>query len=52
LKLEEELKMDVYFDQSGALTSKFGIKASPAVVVQEEKKLKIKEVYLNHGRED
>lgn len=37
----------VYFDQHGELTTKFGIKASPAVVVQEGLLLKIKEVLLD-----
>ena len=37
----------VYFDQHGELTTKFGIKASPAVLVQEGLRLKIKEVLLD-----
>jgi conjugal transfer pilus assembly protein TraW len=47
-KLKEELGEThadkVYFDQSGELTTKFGIKASPAVVVQEGLALKIEEI--------
>lgn len=45
-KLQEELGMQVYFDQMGELTTKFGIKASPAIAVQEGKKLRIEEVAL------
>jgi conjugal transfer pilus assembly protein TraW len=37
----------VYFDQAGELTSKFGIKASPAVVEQEEFRLKIEEILID-----
>ena len=47
LKLKEELKQDVYFDQSGELSKRFGIKASPALLVQEGNQLKITEVYLS-----
>ena len=43
LKLKEELKQDVYFDQSGELSKRFGIKASPALLVQEGNQLKITE---------
>jgi conjugal transfer pilus assembly protein TraW len=47
-KLKEELGEThadkVYFDQSGELTIKFGIKASPAIVVQEGLQLKIEEI--------
>ena len=45
--LGEEHADRVYFDQAGELTSKFGIKASPAIVEQEEFRLKIEEVVLN-----
>jgi conjugal transfer pilus assembly protein TraW len=44
--LGEKNANKVYFDQAGELTSKFGIKASPAIVVQEGLKLKIEEVAL------
>jgi len=44
VKLEEEYKLDFYFDQRGVLIKQFGIKAVPAVVRQEGKVLKIKEV--------
>ena len=36
----------VYFDQGGELTSKFGIKASPALVSQEKLKIKIEEIVI------
>jgi conjugal transfer pilus assembly protein TraW len=49
-KLKDELGDDhgdkVYFDQAGELTTKFGIKASPAIVVQEGLALKIEEVEI------
>jgi conjugal transfer pilus assembly protein TraW len=44
IKLEEEYKLDFYFDQRGVLIKQLGIKAVPAVVRQEGKVLKIKEV--------
>jgi conjugal transfer pilus assembly protein TraW len=46
LKKQQDLT-EVYFDQSGELTTKFGIKASPAIVEQEGKLLKIREIVLN-----
>lgn len=45
-KTQEKFGRVVYFDQSGELTTKFGIKASPALVEQEGKMLKIKEFNL------
>jgi conjugal transfer pilus assembly protein TraW len=39
-------KVRLYFDQGGGLTSKFNIKAVPAVVEQEGKMLKVREVAL------
>ena len=49
-KLKEELDDThadkVYFDQSGELTTKFGIKASPAIVVQEGLQIKIEETLI------
>jgi conjugal transfer pilus assembly protein TraW len=49
-QLKEELvhvhKHEVYFDQNGTMTSEFGIKASPAVVVQDGLRLKIEEIML------
>ena len=39
-------KVRLYFDQGGSLTSKFNIKAVPAVVEQEGKMLKVREVAL------
>jgi len=50
-KLKEDLKDQhkdkIYFDQNGELTSKFGIKASPAVALQDGLMLKIEEIKLN-----
>lgn len=44
LKLSEELGMPVYFDQSGILTTKLGIRHIPAFVRQEALRLRIEEV--------
>lgn len=50
-KLKEEFGKEhedkVYFDQNGELTTKFGIKASPAVAQQDGSTLKIEEVVLS-----
>ncbi len=46
-KLGEQHADKVYFDQSGELTTKFGIKAVPAIARQEEKKIRIDEINLN-----
>tara|TARA_B110000503_G_scaffold134696_1_gene214092 strand:+ start:615 stop:1334 length:720 start_codon:yes stop_codon:yes gene_type:complete len=43
IKLEEEYKLDFYFDQRGVLIKQLGIKAVPAVVRQDGKVLKIRE---------
>ena len=51
-KLKEELdpkhKDKVYFDQSGELTTRFGIKHSPAIAAQEGLKICIDEINLNN----
>ncbi len=44
--LEKELERLIYFDQHGFLTSKFEIKAVPALVMQKGKFLKIEEFML------
>ena len=46
VELQDKLGFEVYFDQAGELTSKFGIKGSPAVVVQDGLRLKIDEIKL------
>jgi conjugal transfer pilus assembly protein TraW len=46
LKLEEEMKVNIYYDQNGELTTKFGIKASPAIAEQEGVVLRIEEFGL------
>ena len=38
----------VYFDQSGELTMRFGIKHSPAIAVQEGLKIRIDEINLTN----
>jgi conjugal transfer pilus assembly protein TraW len=47
VRLEEEYKLDFYFDQEGEIIKKLGIKAVPAIVMQEDKVLKVKEVRLS-----
>lgn len=49
LELETHLQKPVYFDQHGFLTKKLGITQIPALVTQEEKALKIEEIYLSEG---
>jgi conjugal transfer pilus assembly protein TraW len=44
LSLSEELKVPVYFDQSGLLTKKLGIHHVPALVAQEGMRLRIEEI--------
>lgn len=51
-KLKEDLGQKhedkVYFDQSGELTMRFGIKHSPAIAVQEGLKIRIDEINLTN----
>lgn len=51
LKLAEDLKIPVYFDQGWFLTKKLGISHVPAVVSQEGLQLRIEEVVLSPSRE-
>ncbi len=44
LTLSEELRIPVYFDQSGLITQKLGIKQVPALVIQEDRRLRIEEI--------
>jgi conjugal transfer pilus assembly protein TraW len=44
LSLSEELKIPVYFDQSGLLTKKLGVHHIPALVTQEGMRLRIEEI--------
>jgi conjugal transfer pilus assembly protein TraW len=46
LVLSEELKVPVYFDQSGLLTKKLGIHHVPALVTQQALHLRIEEIKL------
>lgn len=46
-ELQDKLGFEVYFDQAGELTTRFGIKGSPALAVQDGKSLKIVEVALD-----
>lgn len=47
LDLQKELDREVYFDQAGVLTTKFKIKQVPAIIQQEGKVLRIKEVKID-----
>lgn len=44
IALSEELKIPVYFDQSGLLTKKLGIYHVPTLVIQEGLRLRIEEI--------
>lgn len=46
LKLMREWKREVFYDQGGALTRRFTITQSPAVVSQEGKQLRVDEIRL------
>jgi conjugal transfer pilus assembly protein TraW len=50
IELENELQTNVYFDQSGELTTKFNIRQVPAIVEQDGKILKITETYIGEKR--
>lgn len=52
LSLSEEWKVPVYFDQGGVLTQKLGIKHIPAVLTQEDLRLKIEEIDVQSYKED
>ncbi len=47
LELQEKLQKVVYFDQNGELTSKFGIRQVPAIIMQEDKLLHIDEINID-----
>lgn len=47
LDLQKELGREVYFDQAGILTTKFKIEQVPAIIEQEGKVLRIREVEIN-----
>lgn len=48
MDLMNNLKIRLYFDQQGLLIKKFRIKSIPAIVLQENKLLKIEEVVLDY----
>ncbi|MBX9620686.1 MAG: type-F conjugative transfer system protein TraW [Alphaproteobacteria bacterium] len=50
IALSEELKVPVYFDQSGLLTKKLGIYHVPAFVTQEGMRLRIEEIKKEEDR--
>jgi conjugal transfer pilus assembly protein TraW len=51
LELQKNLDIEIYFDQQGALTSKWNIKHSPAIVEQEGDKLRITEYKVSKHRD-
>jgi conjugal transfer pilus assembly protein TraW len=48
IDLMNETKTRLYFDQNSFLTSKFKIKNIPAIILQENKLLRIEEVVINY----
>jgi conjugal transfer pilus assembly protein TraW len=46
LKLMREWKMEVFYDQGGALTRRFSITQAPAVVRQEGKRIRVDEIRM------
>lgn len=46
MKLMREWKREVYFDQGGALTRRFNIRHSPAIVSQDNKRLRVDEIRI------
>lgn len=46
LELMREWKREVFFDQGGVLSRHFRITASPAMIRQEEKRLRVDEIHL------
>lgn len=46
LELQDKMKKKIYFDQSGELTTRFGIRQVPAVLEQEGKLIRIDEIEL------
>lgn len=49
LELSEELGIPVYFDQNGILSKKLGVQHVPAVVSQDNLRLRIQEIRLKGG---
>ncbi|XVN42527.1 MAG: type-F conjugative transfer system protein TraW [Candidatus Rickettsia vulgarisii] len=47
IELGQELNKQIFFDQGGVLTTRFKIKAVPAIAQQEGKLLKISEIKIN-----
>ena len=50
VELQDKLGFEVYFDQGGELTTRFGIRGSPAVAEQAGKNLKIVEVAVDEEK--
>jgi len=49
-EIQDKLGFEVYFDQGGELTTRFGIRGSPAVAAQAGKNLKIVEVAVDEEK--
>lgn len=47
MELQKQLTRELYFDQAGELTDRFGIKAVPAIAVQEGSMIRIKEIAID-----
>lgn len=52
MDLQKQLDQELYFDQGGELTDKFGIRAVPAIVEQEGKLIRITEIDMEIKTED
>jgi conjugal transfer pilus assembly protein TraW len=44
MKLMREWKRQVYYDQGGALSRRFMLQQTPAIVSQEDKRLRVDEI--------
>jgi conjugal transfer pilus assembly protein TraW len=51
MELQKQLGIELFFDQSGELTDRFGIRAVPAIAVQEGKQIKINEVAIKNNND-
>ncbi|MCC8399460.1 MAG: type-F conjugative transfer system protein TraW [Rickettsia endosymbiont of Platyusa sonomae] len=47
IELGKKLGQDIYFDQGGMLIERFKIEAIPAIVVQDGKRLRVKEINIS-----
>ena len=48
-ELQEEYQKEIFFDQRAEICEKLAIQATPSLVTQEGKKLKIREICVEEG---